>query len=271
LKQSERNWQEPFICLPQVHAVGCPMHTNIGTTSNAMPFYESAPDDPSVELVMVCKKLGESYWRQNKLNEALAGYEHAVEIGTMTGDKSPNAAKVLVNLAKIYSLQGQFEKAHDGLERAVALYTEALGDDHPDVADSLFTMGCVCESMGRLDNALEHHTRALELRLVFLGKGHPQVGMSCSHIASTQMKLGNLEVAHERYQEALAIFIASVGPQHVFVAATLCSVAELHVKQDRPEQAMDCYKHALENRIVDVGADHHSLVSLHHDLGKLLE
>lgn len=247
------------------------MNISLGTIAIPTAFYQEVPEDPSEELAMFCNRMGQSYWRQNKLKEAVAGYEQAVEIGTMTGDTSANAAKSLVNLAKVYSLQGEFEKALGSLKQAMALYSAALGDDHPDVAECFFRMGCVSENMGRLDEALEHHMRALELRLVFLGKGHPQVAMSCNGVAGIHKKLGNLEVALERYEEALAIFIASLGSQNVYVAGTLCNVAEVHAKQDRLDQAMDCYKHVLESMTADMGALHPGLVCIHVELGTLLE
>jgi tetratricopeptide (TPR) repeat protein len=107
------------------------------------------------------------------------------------GDRHPDVAASLNNLAELYQSQGRYKAAESLYQKALALRQELLGDRHPDVAASLNNLASLYYSQGRYAAAEPLYLQTLEICLQCLGEDHP----------NTQTVFGNF-----RYllQQALA-------------------------------------------------------------------
>ena len=93
-------------------------------------------------------------------------------IQELLGDRHPNVATSLNNLAGLYQSQGKYEEAEPLLKQALSLSQELLGDRHPDVASSLNNLAMLYHSQGRSETAESLYVRALQIAEAVLGRDH---------------------------------------------------------------------------------------------------
>ena len=101
---------------------------------------------------------------KEKLEEAIACYDHAMEIERTCTSPDPTS------LSAFYDSRGRcllaltrFEEAIESHLKALQLNQEALGANHPYCAASYFYLGEVYASQGRADLALGHYWSSLEI------------------------------------------------------------------------------------------------------------
>jgi tetratricopeptide (TPR) repeat protein len=172
------------------------------------------------------------------------------------GDRHPDVATSLNNLALLYSSQGRYEAAEPLYQKALALRQELLGDRHPDVAQSLNNLAGLYNSQGRYADAEPLYQKALALRQELLGDRHPNVAQSLNNLALLYSSQGRYEAAEPLYQKALALRQELLGDRHPDVAQSLNNLAELYRSQGRYEEAEPLYQQALALRQELLGDRH---------------
>ena len=82
--------------------------------------------------------------------EAEPLYERAMEIRrTALGERHPDYANSLNNLAALYDAMGRHAEAEPLYQQAMEIYRTALGERHPAYADSLNNLAGLYRAMGR--------------------------------------------------------------------------------------------------------------------------
>ena len=131
------------------------------------------------------------------------------------------------NIGSVYQSQGNYPKALEMYQKALAIWLDVLGANHSDVAASYNNMGSVYYSQGNYPKALEMCQKTLDIELKVYGANHPDVAMSYNNIGSVYHSQGNYLKALEMYQKALAIRLEMYGENHSKVATLydyICSV-----------------------------------------------
>ncbi|WP_425214493.1 tetratricopeptide repeat protein, partial [Tumidithrix helvetica] len=96
----------------------------------------------------------------------------------LLGDRHPDVATSINNLALLCYSQGKYEEAEPLLKQAVALFQELFGNRHPNVAMSLNNLAALYRSQGRYEEAESLFKQALALWQELLGDRHPDVATS---------------------------------------------------------------------------------------------
>jgi tetratricopeptide (TPR) repeat protein len=91
------------------------------------------------------------------------------------GERHPDVATSLNNLAGLYRAQGRYDEAEPLYRQALELSRELLGERHPDVATSLNNLAYLYQSQGRYDEAEPLYRQALELSRELLGSAIPML------------------------------------------------------------------------------------------------
>jgi tetratricopeptide (TPR) repeat protein len=87
-----------------------------------------------------------------------------LNVGERTlGPSHPEVAKVLNNLAALYSLQHRYSEAEPLYQRALAIREETLGPDHPDLASTLNGYAQLLRKIKRKSEASAMQARAKEI------------------------------------------------------------------------------------------------------------
>ena len=172
------------------------------------------------------------------------------------GDKHPDVATSLNNLAGLYESQGKYEQAEPRYVEALQLSRELLGDKHPDVATSLNNLAGLYQAQGKYEQAEPRYVEALQLSRELLGDKHPDVATSLNNLAGLYQAQGKYEQAEPRYVEALQLRRELLGDKHPDVATSLNNLAGLYRAQGKYEQAEPRYVEALQLRRELLGDKH---------------
>ena len=101
----------------------------------------------------------------------------------MLGERHPDYADSLNNLADLLESQGDYAAARPLYEQALAIRKEVLGERHPDYATSLNNLADLLESQGDYAAARPLYEQALAIRKEVLGERHPDYANSLTNLA----------------------------------------------------------------------------------------
>ena len=194
------------------------------------------------------------------------------------GDRHPDVAASLNNLAELYRSQGRYEEAEPLYQQALALMQELLGDRHPDVATSLNNLAGLYRSQGKYEEAEPLYLQSLEIDKTVYGESHPEIATDLNNLALLYKSQGRYKEAEPLYKQALALRQELLGDRHPDASSSLNNLAELYRSQGRYEEAEPLYKQALTLRQELLGDSHpdvaqslNNLAGLYRSQGRFTE
>ncbi len=111
---------------------------------------------------------------------------------------------------------GQYEKARDLLEAALASDLKNFGQEHPTVAVSQSNLANVYYSLGQYEKARDLLEAALTSDLKNFGQEHPDVAVSQNNLAFVLKDMGEEKAAIQLMQKAYALRLKLLGPEHPY-------------------------------------------------------
>ncbi|CAN5658016.1 hypothetical protein BH23CYA1_BH23CYA1_00170 [soil metagenome] len=139
-----------------------------------------------------CIGLAWFYESLSRWVEAERCCQRALEISkTALGDRHPDTASSLNNLAGLYSSQGRYGEAEPLYVEALEIRKTALGDRHPDTASSLFNLAAFYYNTQRHQQALAYIEQALQIYIPTLGNDHPTTQAANSWYQGIQQAITN--------------------------------------------------------------------------------
>src|SRR5260221_1072341 len=109
------------------------------------------------------------------------------------GPEHPDTARILNNLAELYTTHGQYAKAEPLTKRAVEIVEKRLGPDHPDLAMCLNNLALLFQATGRLEEAEPLSRRHLTILFQFVvstGRAHPHLHDGVTNYAALLKQMG---------------------------------------------------------------------------------
>jgi tetratricopeptide (TPR) repeat protein len=191
------------------------------------------------------------------------------------GERHPDVAASLNNLAVLYHLQGRYGEAETRFLEALDISREQLGERHPAVASNLNNLAELYRAQGRYGEAETRFLEALDILQEQLGERHPDVATSLNNLAVLYHAQGRYGEAETCYLQALDIRQEQLGERHPLVATSLNNLAGLYQAQGRygeaePRylQALDILQEQLGNRHPDVAQSLNNLAELYQAQGR---
>jgi CHAT domain-containing protein/tetratricopeptide (TPR) repeat protein len=191
------------------------------------------------------------------------------------GERHPDYARSLNNLAGLYQAMGEHGKALPLFREALQLRRQALGERHPDYGASLNNLALLYQARGEHATALPLFLEALKLSRQVVGEKHPDYASSLNHLAGTYGDLGEPGKALPLLLEALQLRWQVLGERHPAYAISLNSLASLY--QDRGEhgkalplllEALKLRRRALGEKHPDYASSLNNLASLYQAMGE---
>ena len=119
-------------------------------------------------------------------------YRQALEINkAVLGEKHPDYALGLSNLALLYESMGDYAQAEPLDRQALETRKKLLGEKHPDYASSLNNLAHLYYKMGDYAAAEPLYRQALETKKAVLGEKHPDYATSLSNLADLYRSNGD--------------------------------------------------------------------------------
>ena len=162
---------------------------------------------------------------------------------------------------------GQYAKAIEYYQLALASDLKAYGEDHPQVAIRRNNLGGAYKSLGQYAKAIEYYQLALASGLKTYGEDHPQVAIRRNNLGGAYKSLGQYAKAIEYYQLALASDLKTYGEDHPNVATYRNNLGLVCKSLGQYAKAIEYYQLALASGLKTYGEDHPSVAIDRNNLG----
>ncbi|WP_173067586.1 tetratricopeptide repeat protein [Sulfurimicrobium lacus] len=215
--------------------------------------------DPLNTESVACKKRGNEFLAQGRLQDAAECYRQAVAV-------NPQYAEGFLNLGFVLKEQGLYAEAEACLKQAVLI--------NPELEDAFYLLGALSQERGNLAGAAENYNKTLELKPDFeivyrdlcqvlfesgqneSAKSVIKQGLSLNpESAEFHCYLGNLYVHEKKFDKAIACYrkSLSVDPEYAVVYSNM---GKAFIEQGKIDEAIDCYRKAvsLDSESVAVGS-----------------
>ncbi|MEQ9306903.1 MAG: tetratricopeptide repeat protein, partial [Marinoscillum sp.] len=237
-----------FINLGESYGSTGDYHKFLDYSTKANRAYKDAdlPDSWDSPEPTIKNNMGLAYALLGRFDESIDYLESAV---SLLETNSKRDYKVLLsssynNLANSYRELGQFTKALETNEKALALRKELLPEEHPYLAQSYNAIGVDYMQMRDFERAQENLFTSLELRMKHLGKHHPDIGESHFNIGDLLDRTGKYEMAFYEYQLSLEIFKVNYEESHPLLVKCKVRLAEIYMHKDEFTEALELLKKA---------------------------
>jgi CHAT domain-containing protein/Tfp pilus assembly protein PilF len=211
-------------------------------------------------------------YRAGKYGEGLSRARRAVALyKEVLGERHPDYAQSLNNLASLLELQGEYAAARPLLERALAIRKDVLGERHPDYASSLNNLAILLLSQGDSAAARLLYEKALAINKDVLGERHPAFALSLNNLAYLLHSQGDYAAARILFERALAIHKEVLGERHPDYAQSLNNLASLLESQGEYAAARPLYEKALVIKKDVLGERHSDYAMSLNNLASLLQ
>jgi tetratricopeptide (TPR) repeat protein len=184
---------------------------------------------------------------QGKYREAVPLAERLAEQRKLLlGEKHPDYATSLNNLALLYKEMGDYVKAEPLYNQARDIFKQALGEGHPDYASSLNNLAALYNLMGDYAKAEPLYLQARDIYKEALGEQHPSYAISLNNLAALYWAMGDFAKAEPLYRQARDIRKEALGERHPDYAASLNNLALLYMATDDYDRAEPLYRRARD-------------------------
>ncbi|HEX6763081.1 MAG TPA: BTAD domain-containing putative transcriptional regulator [Gaiellaceae bacterium] len=196
-----------------------------------------ARGERGLELRLVAA-LGRFWYMRGYLSEGLERLQRAV--GHAPPDDDATVAKALRSSSALALLRGDYPRARESAERALAMYRR-LGDE-TGVVRSLSNLGAILPALGELDAAaatLDECVRAAES----LGDER-LIALACNNRGDVALLQGDLEMAAAQFERSLGLLRSIDDTANV--ARALYNLGAVAAEQRRDDEAVAMLQESLE-------------------------
>jgi eukaryotic-like serine/threonine-protein kinase len=199
--------------------------------------------------------------------EALALRNLAIGLSAKTPE---GEATVRANVGSALFAQGEYGKAEEEYEAALAILPQAIGADHPRVAALRNNLAEALFARGHYEEAATEHRAVLAIRERILGAEHPDVAQSRSNLANVLVRLGKFAEAETEQRAVLTLRQRALGSDHPDVGASHQHLANALRPQGKYVEAETENRAALAIRTRALGSEHPEVAASHNSLGVVL-
>ena len=185
-------------------------------------------------------------------------FRKALQLAKQAGEET-DISRVQNNYANLLGDLGEYDKARDLLEAALASDLKNFGPDHPNVAVSQSNLALVYKDIGQYDSSRDLLEAALVSDLKNFGPDHPNVAERQNNLAEVYRNLGQYEKARDLFEAALASALKNFGPDHPKVADRQNNIANVYLYLGQYDRARDLLEAALASALKNFGPDHPSV------------
>jgi hypothetical protein len=190
--------------------------------------------------------------RAGQRDSALVTARRAVVLAEKNAD--PNgmdyqAAQII--LAKLYTLEEQYEQAETLYKSAIERLETTLGPDDPTVGTNVDNLAGLYRRMERYAESESLYVRSLAISEKHYGPDHLDAAYTLNNLGVLYEVQGRYEEAEDMFKHSLAIREKALGPNHPAVANCLRNLAAVYRDTNRDAEA-----DALEERASKIDASH---------------
>ena len=208
-----------------------------------------------------------SWSRDLTVREALD--RAAVKIPRKFAQQPRVAVAIRLTLGNSYQELGEYTKAQEHLEAALAQARQSLGDSDPETYAVVSFLAMLDWHQGQDAKAEALFQEALEGQRRLLGDGHPATLLTMKELAYFYGRQGRYAQAEALSNQALEGCRKYLGDDHMHTRSALYGRAAIYVYQGQYAQAEPLFKQLLERWPEDTLGSHPWYFSLLYSLGNI--
>jgi serine/threonine protein kinase/tetratricopeptide (TPR) repeat protein len=178
------------------------------------------------------------------------------EIAKTFADRPLVEASIRETLGETYWYLGDYPRAIQQQERALALREPRLGQDHPDTLDSRNNLAEAYRAAGRLAEAIRLHEQTLKQREAKLGPDDPATLQSRDHLGLAYHDAGRLADALRLHEQTLKQMEAQFGAEHTDTLISRHNLADAYLGSGRIAEALRLHEQNLKLSEAKLGPAH---------------
>jgi eukaryotic-like serine/threonine-protein kinase len=191
---------------------------------------ESKPGRAPADLVNSLSALAEANYSAGHYPVADSLYRRVLEMHRkMYGERHPNVAEDLGNIAAIQQDLGFYTEAEKFDRQALDITQGYYGKDHPKTAINLTMLGRALEFENKFDESDAVLKQALAIQERVYGPVHPSVAETINELAANQSMRNDMDGAIVQFRRVAEIYRSIYGDHHYLVAIALANVASQYM------------------------------------------
>ena len=161
------------------------------------------------------------------------------------GEKHPDYAYSLNNLAELYIRTGNYPAAEPLYVAAISVFKEVLGEKHPDYAYSLNNLAELYRAIGNYPAAEPLYKESMNICKEVVGDKQPNYAAAINNLALLYYEMNNYQAAEPLFIEAKNIWKEVLGEKSSDYASSLNNLAGLYKTMGKYSEAESLFLKAI--------------------------
>jgi tetratricopeptide (TPR) repeat protein len=219
-------------------------------------------------ISMFLNRLGVLYLYFGNYKLALSSYEKALQINiNLSNNKGKSAS--LNNIAEIYQLLGDKNKALEFYQKSIKLTEQEFGLEDPETAIRYNNIARLYDSWKEYNKSLIFYTKSLKIREKVLGFNNYFTAQSYNNIGVYYENQGNFKNALYHHKKALSIRENIFGKEHIETSESYHNLGTVYYCLDKFGKSLLFIQKALILREKKLGFYHYKTADTYASLAGL--
>ena len=180
------------------------------------------------QIAQIHDDLGNSYYAQENLAQALHHYEQAAaQFERLHGMHHPQTAQAYTHAAAVYRQQDHATEALSILQHTVQTLKQTAPAHHPSIAHAHCELATTHDALKQYPQAAEHYHQAAQHLAHRVGTDHPLYAKYLSRHAYHHLQTHQPEQALAQLHQALLIFMNTYEEEHPIIYNTIQNIVLL--------------------------------------------
>lgn len=200
------------------------------------------------------------------LTEAGKLWKQAIEVAEKSKQEL-NVATSLNTMNHLYMRTGEFEKAHEDLQKALAIRERLLKKGDLQIAETMGNLALISQKLHRHHEAEEWYKKALDVKKLTLKEDDPRMAVTMHNLARLYGEERRYKESLDLLKKVLVIDEKQYGKNHIEIVRDLTSIGVTCFKCKENKEAIDYFEQALAVAKEANIKERAELVPIHHYLG----
>jgi len=230
-------------------------------------------DSPMARTVAItaAQNMGVMYRQLDKFDESQKALEQALALQGPQPAATPEAARLLNNMASLLHSRGKLDQAETTYRSAIEMMQKVFGPSHDDTLIARSNMGVLYLDLNRPTEAVTVFRELLEVSEKVYGLKNAVVLTHMNNLGNALERAGQLDEAERVTRRCAELRVEALGPTHPHTMITLGNLSGILMVLNRDEEAITASRQLLDAQLKVLNEDSFDLVITRNTLGLLLQ
>ncbi len=217
---------------------------------------ENLGEDPLLKAKLL-NAIGESLQAPGLYDQGVRVQKSVFEIRLRElGEEHPDTMTAMADLASLYNLAGELDKAMPLFVRSLALRTKFLGQENPDTLNSMGNMAVGYAMQEKLGEAIKLQEQTFQIMLRTLGPAHEDTLISMNNLSRFHTARGDYDLALPIAEEALRLSKKYLGERNPSTISSLNLLAVIYYEIRPVDETLPLLVEVLAQRRIELSEAH---------------